>query len=93
MNDRSRPPYFHALAQLRTPDEAPWTNREHDKASDDDPRPAFERDRDRIIHSEHFRRLQHKTQVVIVTEGDLYSTRLMHSVETAQIGRSLACSL
>ena len=37
--------------------------------------------------------MQHKTQVLIVTEGDLYSTRLMHSVETAQVGRSIACSL
>lgn len=81
------------MAHLRTPDESPWTDRKHSRALDDDPRPAFERDRDRIIHSEHFRRLQHKTQVLIVTEGDLYSTRLMHSVETAQVGRSVACSL
>ena len=58
-----------------------------------DPRPAFERDRDRIIHSGHFRHRRNKTQVLIVTEGDLYSTRLLHSVETAQIGRSLASSL
>jgi dGTPase len=92
MSDQSRPGYIHALAHLRTPDAAPWTDRRHIKTPDDDPRPAFERDRDRIIHSEHFRRLQHKTQVLIVTEGDLYSTRLMHSVETAQVGRSLACS-
>ena len=82
-----------ALAHLRTADESPWTDRVYKSDSGSDPRPAFERDRDRIIHSEHFRRLQHKTQVLIVTEGDLYSTRLMHSVETAQIGRSVACSL
>jgi len=82
-----------ALAHLCTPDESPWTDRQHRIESDVDPRPAFERDRDRIIHSEHFRRLQHKTQVLIVTEGDLYSTRLLHSVETAQIGRSIALSL
>jgi len=82
-----------ALAHLRTPEEAPWTDRVHKSDSGTDPRPPFERDRDRIIHCEHFRRLQHKTQVLIVTEGDLYSTRLMHSVETAQIGRSVACSL
>ncbi len=91
-NDR-RLPYLHSLAHLRTPNEPPWTDRKFGKSPDNDPRPAFERDRDRIIHSEHFRRLQHKTQVLIVTEGDLYSTRLMHSVETAQVGRSLACSL
>jgi dGTPase len=65
----------------------------HKHEPDEDPRPAFERDRDRIIHCEHFRRLQHKTQVLIVTEGDLYTTRLMHSVEAAQIGRSIASSL
>lgn len=85
--------YLDALAHLRTPDESPWTDRRHETESEADPRPAFERDRDRLIHSEHFRRLQHKTQVLIVTEGDLYSTRLLHSVETAQVGRSLACSL
>ena len=85
--------YRDALAHLRTPDESPWTDRQHRIDSDSDPRPAFERDRDRIIHSEHFRRLQHKTQVLIVTEGDLYSTRLLHSVVTAQIGRSIALSL
>jgi dGTPase len=85
--------YRRALEHLLTPDAAPWTDRPHGTESESDPRPAFERDRDRIIHSEHFRRLQHKTQVLIVTEGDLYSTRLLHSVETAQIGRSLATSL
>lgn len=85
--------YLGALAHLCTPDESPWTDRQHRIESDVDSRPAFERDRDRIIHSEHFRRLQHKTQVLIVTEGDLYSTRLLHSVETAQIGRSIALSL
>jgi dGTPase len=93
MTDDAQMEYLDALAHLRTPDESPWTDRQHRTESDVDPRPAFERDRDRIIHSEHFRRLQHKTQVLIVTEGDLYSTRLLHSVETAQIGRSVAVSL
>ncbi len=82
-----------SLAHLRTPDESPWADRRYVALSDADPRSAFERDRDRIVHSEHFRRLQHKTQVLIVTEGDLYSTRLLHSVETAQIGRSIAAGL
>ena len=93
MTDDAQMEYLHALAHLRTPDDSPWTDRRYHTESEADPRPAFERDRDRLIHSEHFRRLQHKTQVLIVTEGDLYSTRLLHSVETAQIGRSLACSL
>jgi len=93
MTDQPHIEYRDALAHLRTPDESPWTDRQHRTESDVDLRPAFERDRDRIIHSEHFRRLQHKTQVLIVTEGDLYSTRLLHSVETAQIGRSIAVGL
>jgi len=93
MNGQHQIEYRGALAHLCTPDDSPWTDRRYQTESEADPRPAFERDRDRLIHSEHFRRLQHKTQVLIVTEGDLYSTRLLHSVETAQIGRSLACSL
>ena len=69
MDDRATPEYLRALAHLRTPEEPPWADREHAADSDVDPRTAFERDRDRIIHSEHFRRLQHKTQVLIVTRG------------------------
>ncbi len=93
MVDQPQMEFRDALAHLRTPDDSPWTNRKHPTLPDADARSAFERDRDRIIHSEHFRRLQHKTQVLIVTEGDLYSTRLLHSVETAQLGRSIAASL
>ena len=53
-------------------------------------RTPYQRDRDRIIHSTSFRRLKHKTQVFVNTEGDHYRTRLTHSMEVSQIARTLA---
>lgn len=60
---------------------------------EDDLRPSYQRDRDRIIHSKAFRRLKHKTQVFLAPEGDHYRTRLTHVLEVTQIGRTIAKSL
>ncbi len=57
---------------------------------EDDIRPAFQRDRDRIIHSKAFRRLKHKTQVFFAPAGDHYRTRLTHTLEVSQIARTIA---
>src|SRR5713226_5970475 len=61
--------------------------------AEDDLRPAYQRDRDRIIHCKAFRRLKHKTQVFLAPEGDHYRTRLTHVLEVTQIARTIAKSL
>ncbi|MDY6835101.1 MAG: dNTP triphosphohydrolase [Chloroflexota bacterium] len=77
------------LSALATLDTSPWSDRLI-PLTEDDPRDNYPRDRDRVIHCASFRKLQHKTQVLVVHEGDYFRTRLTHSLEVMQIGRTLA---
>ena len=64
------------------------------RQEEEDPiRPAFQRDRDRIIHCKAFRRLKHKTQVFVAPRGDHYRTRLTHTLEVTQVSRTVARAL
>ena len=78
---------------------APYAMKSHDSRGraypedEHDYRTVYQRDRDRIIHTTAFRRLEYKTQVFIITEGDYYRTRLTHTIEVAQIGRTIARAL
>ncbi len=87
------------LEKLEDASLAPYAMRNHNSRGrlypDHEPayRTTFQRDRDRIIHTTAFRRLEYKTQVFVISEGDYYRNRLTHTLEVAQIGRTIARAL